>query len=339
MSVVARPIVDLADSGKSVQRSPATPVSRDLVQWVVIQLLLRRQEAWSGAAARSLVWLALTRCGHEVAATQQKNLIASAFRVGREFEPIGLANREFPWPMEEVRLLVDAVTPAAIEGADRAAVVHNLASKLRGFEPDRPIQMDWCGMVTRAVRQEAVDEHLLALEAKLALGSDLERIYLERLQSLAIMISRALELDLEELVEVVTMVMRERRVPAVLAMAPLPDRVSRVDPRELDRVSGLASDQIRADFRAWLGELEPIAQWQAMRRIDALASGSALSRLWVKPILTPARHPIAEMRIVAGHVHYRVLFATSARRTLEILAFGFRRDLEDLVRLAVASLA
>jgi hypothetical protein len=281
----------------------------------------------------------MTRCGQEVAATQRKSLIAAAFRVGREFEPIGHANKEFPWLIEDIRALVDAVTPATIEGADRAAVLQNIASKLRGFEPDRPILMDWCGMVTRVFRQEAIGGPQLALEAKLALGSELERIYLERLQSLAIMISRVLELDLEELVDIMKVVMRERRVPAPLEIGPMPDRASRADPRELDRVSELALEQVRKDFRSWLGDLEPIAQLQAVRRIDALASGSALSRLWVKPILTPARHPIAEMRVVAHHVHYRVLFTNSAQRALEILAFGFRRDLGDLVRRAVAMLA
>ena len=300
---------------------------------VAQQLLLRRPESWDGFAARRLVCLALSRSSTRLPEKAFRSLVSAAFRVGREMESAGILCRELEWPIEDLCQGIDGAIPPGLPDADRECLSWNLASKLKGFEPDRPIMKDWVELVTRASRQENLADAALDLDQKCAIAIQLAAIYEARLGKLVQLAEEILDVSLEDVTASLTAV-----VAARAAVGPESDRdpeyrpTVRLDETEIARLAGLAGSSHRESFDEWIRHLQPVAQRAVQRRLSGLIEASPLCRMWVKPILGHHHGGLKELRVVADRVHYRILFSENAARLIRVWAFGFRRDLDELIR-------
>lgn len=304
------------------------------------QVLLRRPEAWDGAAARRLITLSLSRSNARISSKSVRALVACTYRVGVELESAGWLWREVTWPIEQVRLSVLDTLPTAWAEDVRIRLAQNLSAKLCGFEPDRPILMDWVEMVTRAVRQEDAQTPSFELADKLIVGERLRMLYEARIESLVRCAEELLDVELKDICEAmrVTLVLRSIEPgPLLIAKKGARQSDSRLPEDALRSLAELAPQCVRSHFLHWISMLPPIAQVAVNRRVVGLSSGSPLCRMWVKPIVQHSGSGLRELRVIADGVHYRIIFSQEIGVGVRIRAFGFRRDLDELIMSASRS--
>jgi len=300
---------------------------------VARQLLLRRPEDWDGAAARRLVHLALSRSCSSLPDAALRSIVAAAFQVGREFDSAGFLSNELKWSDIELQQGIGESIPSHLPEEARECLQRNLAAKLKGFEPDRPIVKDWVELVTRATRQEDLPDSTFDLDQKFAIARQLESIYEARLSTLAQLAEEIIEVSLEDTyASVKALVSARPKGNQALERDPRKRSTTRLDDVEITRLASLARESDRTKFAEWIRHLQPLAQCAVQRRLGGLIDASPLCRLWVKPIITQARCGLKELRIVADQSHYRILFTEDADRLIRVWAFGFRRDLDALIR-------
>jgi len=311
---------------------PGDKLDRPILD-VARQLLLRRPEDWDGSAARRLVHLALSRSSTRLPEAAFRSLVAAAFRVGRELESAGFLCRELEWSDEELHQGIDGAMPTHLLEADRECLQLNLAAKLKGFEPDRPILKDWVELVTRASRQVYIVDSALDLDQKLAIAGQLAAIYDARLGKLVHLAEEILDVSLEDVCASLKDVMATR-VAGNQVTDPDPEirAIERIDEGQIARLAGLASNLDRERFAEWIRYLQPVAQRAVQRRLSGLINASPLCQMWVKPILGHPYSGLKELRVVANRIHYRILFSEDAVRLIRVWAFGFRRDLDAMIR-------
>jgi len=230
--------------------------------------------------------------------------------------------------------------PTTLAEDVRTRLAQNLSAKLCGFEPDRPILMDWVEMVTRAVRQEDAQSQSFELAGKLIVGERLRMLYEARVESLVRCAEELLDVELAEICDSIRGMLAQRSIdrgPLVIAKKVTRHAESKLPEDAMRSLGELAPQCVRSDFLHWMSRLPPVAQLAVDRRLVGLSSGSPLCRMWVKPIVQHSGGGLKELRVVADGIHYRIIFTQEIGVGVRIRAFGFRRDLDELIVSAARS--
>ena len=313
-------------------------IDRAIILRVAQQLLIRGPSEWAGRHARTQVSFALMSLRTHIAPPLFRQLIAAAHRVGKDIESAGLWHSEVPWLAEPVIERLRGLLPAEMPDEASARLALNLSNKVRCTQFLHPMREDWFEMINHALSQEEIDESPFDLDLKLSIAACIEDLLDQRLAQLvahAEVLHDVTCADVEATLLQLLADSRANRATRPEQDAQATERVG-LPHAALVELERLVAPGVAGAFRDWVMSLPPPAQRAVHRRVTGLFAKSPLAALWIKPIVAVSVSGLRELKVVADDVHYRILFYAREDGP-DVVAFGLRRDLDDLICRAEAA--
>lgn len=303
------------------------------------RLLMRRSLAWSVHDARTLIKAVLIDERIQVPKDEFSLLEAAVFRVGRSI-PIATVAGNSVWRITELRQLLRTKGSMSDEDLIPDAFIQELAAIINGLDPTMPHLVDWIEMASRILRRQHDGRTLPDLVARAKIAKDIEELIEGRLSEIAEQAACEFEISVADVAGALAesqSVVLEQRGQARKATPGVSERKGKqaLSAEDINQLASLVFAPCRLDFCRWIEGLPPESQHLVMSRLTRLESDPVSLRLWVKKILSSATHGLLECKIISSGLHFRIVFRRTSLGGIEVLTFGFRRDLEDLVSKAV----
>lgn len=314
---------------------------RTIAQRIAGDLLISQERSWDLHEARRITIRALRVLGQSPSGPCFRSLVHATFQLGRAIDQVTDFEAAVPWKIEPIQVRLYNAIREWFPMEERHAFVCGLASHIKNKEPFRPRIADWTPELNRFLRQTCTPDRFPDVMAKISVAQLADQLIEERRSALIAYAEQELEIRLETVAEALREASAAAHARRQARRETLSERPSGRKTRDartnmaethLDQLCAIAHPSLRTEFAEWLQRLAPLAREAACRRLSMLASEPLVHRLWVKPIVLSTDARLRELRIVAQHLHYRVLFLGEPHQVPLVLSFGLRRDLADLVR-------
>jgi hypothetical protein len=308
------------------------------------ELLISQEERWEVREARAVTVRALAAIGVVLPDRAFHFLVQAAYRVGGVVEQVAGLDNVCPWEVEEIQRTVDTAVLSWLDPEPRKPFVDAISAHIKNKEPFRPRILDWTPEINRFLRHTGTQDFFPDLMSKLSVASRIDAIVEERRDRLISHAANALDIRLDSVAAVMqeeiqsararACVRKERELAASRRRVVLDEQSREDEDRLCVTLTALVHERKRALFSEWLQSLSPRARHAVCHRIALLVAEPLVHRLWVKSIVGSTRMNLRELRVIAEDIHYRILFVGNPSERPLIVAFGLRRDLEDLITVA-----
>ena len=312
---------------------------RDVLTRVAIQVLFQGELpwAWNGTTAQRATKLALSSLRVKVPPSEFRAIVSAAYRLGRQLEPLPSADETVPWDVEPLsRQLCGCLFQGPVH-LPKEAFLQAILNRVKcAWDMNSWKTIDWVQELNKLDGRAPWGPLEFGLKEKLEAAWEIEGALDRRRDALIDWAEAQQDVRVPDLVEAMeTFIAENRQTKEGMHDEPddSRDNTSPIGEDEIGRVSELVHEGARGEFIRWLKRGSPHFQRLVHRRVSVLEGDPALAAPWVKRIVAPG-YRLAELRLVCGGSHYRVLFREIQQRRPQILAFGLRRDLFGLVEKA-----
>ena len=303
---------------------------------VVKQVFIRDEFEWSGPAARRVTVLGLHACGIQLAPDQFRAVMGGAYRLGRVLDPTPNIHPNVPWDWGFLRERLFETMGGSLSEENFEVLLSDFCGVCGGIQFNSSKGVDWIAVLNKALRRLELADVDPGLERKVAFADYVHDFLVERVDNLTSYAEEQQGVSLLEALGIMEALVEER----VLALPPTDTSVQRRHTRlerlgddDVAQMSTVVHARARRAFQAWLKNCTPQVQAAVCRRLIGLVEDSVASRIWVKSLAIRS-FQLWELKVVSEGNHYRILYTLGDDDSIEVLSFGLRRDLDELIETA-----
>lgn len=307
--------------------------SDELIRRIAVQLFLRGTAPWTGLEARRLTAVAHLFLNIETPLNDFRILVGAVYRVGRYVDSTKFLKQIVAPDYKTIELAVTEYLGDGIDEELFTLFFKKLKEKIASYSFDVYNLTDWIEVSNKIFQDISFGHPEPDLMSKLKLADTINTFLDNRAYELA---NHAAEKQgiteteiifcLKSAIADVKSVHSERKFND----ESLVNSFGNDNQTYIEEIISLCNSRSASDIRDTFSQLPSIVAKITMRRWHDIEKDPIAKKLWTK-LIQGASGDLREMKVVSQGIHYRLLYNADKKINHPFLAFGLRRDLNDLI--------